>query len=176
MNIDLSTQGGLTSTVKRIVIPESQVRTGLTPITVNYGKSQVRFTPVTMNTAIFKAVDNLYNAYARITEDTSTTAARSYLTPVIRGKKQVSKVHSITFDVSSNESTRAFTQATSTLDYTIYFDAAGLTIAQKSQIQLFKYNTATATYELVSAVLDTTNNRVTARIKDAGHYVLMTNY
>lgn len=176
VNIDLSTQGGLTSTVKRIVIPESQVRTGLTPITVNYGKSQVRFTPVTMNTAIFKAVDNLYNAYARITEDTSTTAARSYLTPVIRGKKQVSKVHSITFDVSSNESTRAFTQATSTLDYTIYFDAAGLTIAQKSQIQLFKYNTATATYEVVSAVLDTTNNRVTARIKDAGHYVLMTNY
>ena len=175
VNIDLADQVKSTTNIKRMVLPEALVRTGLTAITVNYGLSQYRFAPVATNTSAFKTVADLYNAYARITEDTTMNASRSYLTPVIRGKKQVSKVHSISFDATSNEQTKAFTQLSSTMDLTLYFNPIGLTMAQKSQIQLFKYNPSTGTYSVVTATLDTTNNRVTTRIKDAGHYVLMTN-
>ena len=175
VNIDLSDEVKLTTNVKRMVLPETLVRTGLTSITVDFGTSQYRFAPVATNTATFKGVADYYAAYARITEDTSMTASRSYLTPVIRGKKQVSKVHSISFDASSNESTKAFTTLVSTMDLTIYYDPTGMTMARETQIQLYKYNASTGGYDVVVATLDTTNNRVTARIKTAGHYVLMTN-
>jgi len=103
------------------------------------------------------------------------TASRAYLVPNVRGKKQVSKVHSISFDASSNESVRAFSQLSGTMDLTLYYDQAGMTLAKESQVQLYKYNVGTGTYAVVAATLDTANNRVTVRIKDAGHYVLMTN-
>lgn len=175
VNITLADQVKATTNIKRIVLPEALVKSGLNVITVDYGTSQYRFTPVATNTTVFKGVADLYNAYARITEDTTMNASRAYLTPVVRGKKQVSKVHSISFDATSNELTRAFTQLTSTMDMTISFNPAGMTQAQKSQIQLFRYNPSTGTYAVVTATLDTVNNRVTARIRDAGHYVLMTN-
>jgi hypothetical protein len=175
VTIDLQDAVKTTTLVKRLVLPESLVKTGLTNITVNYGMSQYRFTPVTANTTTFKGVADQYNAYARITEDTTMNASRAYLTPNIRGKKQVSKVHSINFDASSNESVRAFSQLTGTMDLTLYYDATGMTMAKETQVQLYKYNVGTGTYSIVAATLDTANNRVTARIKDAGHYVLMTN-
>ena len=175
VNIDLTDTVKATTLMKRIVLPEALVRTGLSAVTVNYGMSQYRFTPVATNTTVFRGVADFYNAYARISEDTSMNASRAYLTPVIRGKKQVSKVHSISFDATSNELTRAFTQLSSTMDMTLSYNPAGLTLAQRSQIQLYKYNPSTGTYAVVAATLDTSNNRVTARIKDSGHYVLMTN-
>lgn len=175
LSVDLTETVKATTTLKRIVLPESLVKTGMTSITVNYGTSIYRFTPVSANTTAFRTVADLYDAYARITEDTSMTSARSYLTPVVRGKRQVSKVHSITFDASSNEETKAFTQLSGTMDVIFMYDEASVTMAREAQIQLYKYNARTGGYEVVPATLDTTNNRVTARIKDAGHYVLMTN-
>ena len=175
VTIDLQDAVKTTTLVKRLVLPESLVKTGLTNITVNYGNSQYRFTPVTANTTTFRGVADQFNAYARITEDTTMNASRAYLTPNVRGKKQVSKVHSISFDASSNESVRAFSQLTGTMDLTLYYDATGMTMAKETQVQLYKYNVSTGTYGIVAATLDTANNRVTARIKDAGHYVLMTN-
>ncbi len=175
VTIDLQDVVKSTTLIKRLVLPETLVKTGLTNITVNYGKSQYRFTPVTANTNTFKNVAEQYNAYARITEDTTMNASRAYLVPTVRGKKQVSKVHSISFDASSNESVRAFNQLTGTMDVTLYYDATGMTIAKETQVQLYKYNAGTGNYAVVAATLDTANNRVTARIKDAGHYVLMTN-
>ena len=76
---------------------------------------------------------------------------------------------------SSNEATNSFTTLTATMDITIAYDATGMTMARETQIQLYKYNHAKGIYEVVVATLDTANNRVTARIKEAGHYVLMTN-
>lgn len=175
LNIDVSNEVTSNTYVKRIVLPEALVRTGLTSITVNYGTSMYRFTPVATNTATFKGVADLYNAYARIVEDTTMNASRAYLTPNIRGKKQVSKVHSISFDASSNESTKAFNQLTATMDITIYYTPTGMTTSDEAQIQLYKYNQSTGTYSIVVSTVDTVNNRVTARIKDAGHYVLMGN-
>ncbi len=175
LTVDLTGTVKATTTLKRIVLPERLVKTGMTSITVDYGNSLYRFTPVSTNTSTFRTVADLYDAYARITEDTSMTSARSYLTPVVRGKRQVSKVHSITFDASSNEDTRAFTALAGTMDVIFKYDGANINMARQSQIQLYKYNTRTGNYEVVPATLDTANNRVTARIKDAGHYVLMTN-
>ncbi|OJV62970.1 MAG: hypothetical protein BGO41_09705 [Clostridiales bacterium 38-18] len=175
VNIDLSDSVTAQMTTKRILLPEGLVRTGLTSITIEFGNSQYRFTPVAANTATFRSVADLYSAYARIAEDTSMSTSRAYLTPNIRGKKQVSKVHSVSFDASSNELTKSFTQLASTMDLTLYYDATGLTTAGEAQIQMYKYNPSTGTYTAVSATVDTINNRVTARIKDSGHYVLLAN-
>lgn len=175
VSINVSDQIMATTTVKRVILPETLVKSGLNAITVNFGTSQYRFTPVSLNTPNFKAVADFYSAYARITEDTSMTAARSYLTPNVRGKKQVSKVHTIAFDASSNEETKAFTTLSAAMDISISYDATGMTMARETQIQLYKYNHAKGVYEVVVATLDTANNRVTARINEAGHYVLMTN-
>ena len=175
VTINVSDQVMATTTLKRVIMPEALVKTGLNAITVNFGTTQYRFTPVALNTTNFKAIADFYSAYARITEDTSMTVDRAYLTPSIRGKTQVSKVHTIAFDASSNEATNSFTTLTATMDITIAYDATGMTMARETQIQLYKYNHAKGIYEVVVATLDTANNRVTARIKEAGHYVLMTN-
>jgi hypothetical protein len=176
LTVDLTSRIGATTTDKRIVLPESLVRTGLTSITANLGTTLYRFTPVALNTQTFRTVADYNDAYARITEDSSMTTARAYLTPNIRGKRQVSKVYSIGFDASSNEVVEKFAALSGSLDFTLNYNATGMTLAKEMQIQLYKYNTRTGTYEVVPATLDTNGNKVSARINEAGHYVLLTNY
>lgn len=175
LTIDVTDVVQRNTEVKQIVLPESLVNTSRTSITVNTGTTVYRFTPITLNTLNYRTVANQYDAYARITEDTRMNAQRSYLTPNIRGKVQVSKVHSISFDATSNQRTLAFDTLSGTLDMVIPFDGANMTLAQKLQIQLYRYNPTTAAYEVVAATVDSNTNRVTARITQSGHYVLMTN-
>lgn len=176
LTVDLTSRIGASTTDKRIVLPEALVRNGLTSVTVNLGTTLYRFTPVALNTQTFRTVADYNEAYARITEDSSMTTARAYLTPNIRGKKQVSKVYSIGFDASSNDVVQKFTALSGSLDLTLNYNATGMTQAKEMQIQLYKYNTSTGSYQVVPATLDTNGNRVSARINEAGHYVLLTNY
>ena len=175
IELDLTSELLRNTSVKRIVLPAALVRSGMNSISVKMGDSSYRFTPVTLNTQTFRTVAAQPNAYARITEDTTNSTARGYLTPNMRGKEQVSKVHSITFDASSNRGVQAFTALSGTLDFTIHYGSAGLTQAKELQLQLYKYNPRTNSYEPVQATVDRANKRVTARITESGHFVLMTN-
>lgn len=176
LTIDLKDRVTTSTTLKQVVMPESLIKTGMTSITVDMGQTLYRFTPVSFNTQTFKNLANYYNAYARLTENSGMDASRAYLTPNIRGKKAVSKVFSIGFDVSANEDARTFQTLSGSMDITLNYNPAGLTLSKELQIQLYKYNISTGAYQPVQATLDTNLNRVTARITEAGHYVLMTNY
>lgn len=173
--VDVSDQVKSTTTIKRLVLPEALVASNLSSIIVNFGATQYRLTPVALNTSTFKSVADYYNAYARLTENTSKSTERLYLTPNIRGKKQVSKVTSIEFDASANEQVKAFSQLAGTMDVTFTYDAIGLTMSQESLVGLYRYSTKTNTYIPVAATVDTKNNRVIARIDESGDYVLLTN-
>ncbi|MGX8796573.1 IPT/TIG domain-containing protein [Fusibacter sp. JL298sf-3] len=175
LTVDMSYDLLKTTTVKRFVLPEKLVQRGMTSITVDLGTSGYRFTPVALNTQTFRTVAQREDAYARITEDTTMSRERSYLVPNIRGKKQVSKVHSISFDASGNRGVQPFNTLSGTLDFTISYADAPLTQAEALQIKLYKYDSAKGTYVPVTATVDRTNKRVTARLKTSGHYVLMTN-
>lgn len=174
--VDASDRVGAGTSIKRLILPELLVTSGYTSIRVNFGDSEYRVTPVSANTAVFRSVADYYDAYARIIEDTSMTSARSYLTPRIRGKKQISKVYSIRFDASSNEVTRSFDTLSGTMDLVMTYSDAGLTPVQKNNVQLYAYNAARGTYVYVPAAIDRTHRRVTIRLKEAGDYVLMTTY
>lgn len=176
LTIDLKDRVTTATTLKRVVMPEALIQSGMTSITVDTGQTLYRFTPVSFNTQTFKSLANYYDVYGRLTENTGMDGSRAYLTPNIRGKKAISKVFSIGFDVSGNEDARTFQTLSGTMDVTFNYNPAGLTLAKELQVQLYKYNLSTGTYQPVQATLDTNLNRVTARINEAGHYVLMTNY
>jgi len=101
---------------------------------------------------------------------------RAYLTPNIRGKKQISDVYTITFNATSDNSTKTFSTLSQSMDFSLLYDDSFITMAQESQISLYKYNSSINAYEPYTAVLEADKNRVTARIQEAGHYVLLTNY
>jgi hypothetical protein len=176
VSVDLSDDLARNTTKKVINLPETLVKQSLSNVNVNFGDSMYRFSPVIFNATAFKTIAQYYDAYASINEDTEMTLQRSYLQPSIRGKKQVSDVYSISFEASSNEQTQRFDQLTGNLDLTLFYDDKYLTMAKESQIQLYKYNSATGSYDLYTSTLDAANNSVTARINSAGHYVLLTNY
>jgi hypothetical protein len=178
LSVDLTESVDDKTQIKRFVLPEALVYSGTTSITVNAADTMYRFTPVSLNTTTFKSVASYYDAYARLTENVTMTTARSYLTSAIqalRGKKQVSKIYNISFDVSSNDVVKGYTALAGTMDVTFNYDASALTTAQEIQIQLYKYNPQTGAFEPYDDLLDTVGNRVTARIKEAGDYVLLTN-
>jgi hypothetical protein len=176
VSVDLSDELARNTKKKVINLPENIVKRSLSNVNINFGDSMYRFVPVIFNATAFKNVAQYDEAYASVKEDTEMTMQRSYLQPTIRGKKQVSDVYSISFEASSNAQTQRFDQLTGNMDLTLFYDDKYLTVAKEVQIQLYKYNSATSSYDLYTSTLDTANNSVTARINSAGHYVLLTNY
>lgn len=176
VNIDASDVVSRDTKIKMINVPENIVKSSTSNITVNFGKSVYRFAPVTLNTLTFKTMADYYDAYAQIKEDITMNQNRAYLTPNIRGKKQISDVYTITFNATSDDSTKTFSALSQSMDFSILYDDSFITMAQESQIGLYKYNSSTNAYEPYTAVIESDKNRVTARIQQAGHYVLLTNY
>ncbi|GAU77808.1 IPT/TIG domain-containing protein [Fusibacter sp. 3D3] len=162
--------------IKKISVPENLVKTNFSNITVDFGKRIYRFTPVTLNTLTFKTLADYYEAYAQITEDVTMDQNSAYLKPNIRGKKQISDVVHIQFAAVSNESIKSFDLLSQSMDVTMVYEDTFLNMAQESQIKIYKYSHAKNSYEPIEGLLDTDKNYVTARITQAGHYVLMTNY
>jgi len=176
INLDLSDDISATNTKKVITLPETSVATSLSNININFGKTYYRFAPVAFNSSDMKTLAYYYDAYAQLIEDSSMDSKRSYLTPQIRGKKQISSVYSLSFMASSDEETTGFTKLSGPIDFVISYEDTYLDMASEGQIALYKYDSTKGTYLLFNATLDTTNNSVTARITEAGHYVLLTNY
>lgn len=162
--------------IKRISVPENLVKSSSSSIMVNFGKTIYRFTPITLNTLEFKNMASYHDAYAQIVENTVMNQDRAYLTPSIRGKKQLTEVFTISFATIGGDSVKTFNKLSQSMDFGIVYDDTYISMAQESQIQLYKYNDATNKYELYESILETDSNRVTARITEAGHYVLLTNY
>jgi hypothetical protein len=176
LSLDLKDQVTSGTTLKQIVMPESLVKSGRTSITLDFGQTLYRFTPVSFGTQTFHQMAAYYDTYARLTENTQMNGARAYLTPSIRGKRQISKVYSIGFDASANEGASAFDTLSGTMDVTFNYNPQGLSLADELQIRLYKYDTRTGTYSPVEATIDTGLNRITTRINQAGHFVILTNY
>jgi len=161
---------------KYVNVPEGLVSRSLSRLAIDFGDSAYQFTPVALNSTVFKEVAQYHDAYARIKEDTSMNAQRSYLVPNIRGKKQVSDVYSISFDATSNEETKTFTALSGSIDLSLTYEDKYLTAANEAQIALYKYNSSTSNYERYDATVNTETNQVLARITASGHFVLLTNY
>lgn len=172
INIDLRPylQKGVNK--KRLLIPDRLVKSSQTSVSVSFGDSMFRITPVVLNTYEFQRVAQYEKAYAVIQEE---PASAGYLTPRIRGKKQASAIHRFGFSASANSGDTSFTNLEGSMDITLYYQTLGLSNVQQSQIQLYYYDSSRATYVLVPATLDMKNRRVIARIQKAGHYVLLTN-
>lgn len=174
LEIDLSSDLSKNAKVRRIVMPEALVENGFASISVNTGTSVIRFTPITFNTLPFKTMAQNKVAYARLIEDVTMTKEKAHLVPNIRGLKQVTPVHSISFDVSSNSGTQGFNTLMGTMDYSLSYAGVALTQAESLQLKLYRYDVNKGTYVPVQATIDRVNKRITARIKVSGHYVILT--
>lgn len=165
-NLDLTTHASYGTTQYRVSVPEALIRGGAAALNVVFGGSAVHLTPAAMRTSEFRAMDAYYDAYGNFRDVVGVKTP----TPAIRGWKAVGQVHSISFDISSNEQTKGVARLANPIEYGIKIPEG---TKNPAKVKMYRWDQASAKYLPLESRYDAKIGYVFVKIERGGYYVLM---
>ncbi len=164
-----------TKAIKRLVnIPQAVVYNGSGVYTVNYGDAVLQFMSQHLNTPNFKELSTGQSTYGQLSTELQENAYGNAMKMVIpRNQKAVSKIFTIAPYAVNNQEREMSDTFTGNIDIGLSFANMGLTAAQEKNVHMYRYDSATSKWVVVTSRVDSTQNMVFSRINRAGDYILL---
>jgi len=156
---------------KIINIPGNKVINNTSLIAIDFGDTQLQFTPISFNTQEFRELNFYNDTYARISnefiDDDYTSIIKNYLP---RGKKAISKVYRLDFYAINNIEASEIKELNGNINFGITYD--DMYLNESDNIGLFRFNGINSWNE-VNALNNETRNTLTIDAKISGYYIIL---
>lgn len=134
----------------------------------DFGATRLKVTAASLNTREFKGINGTYkNVYGSVVEDSGINAP----TPALRGRKAVTPVYRVGFEVSSDARSQTVSTLAEQFEYSIKVPARALKDASK--IEMYRYDERSGRYVKVDAVYDSNTSFMTTKSLTGGYFLLM---
>ncbi|MDM8533806.1 IPT/TIG domain-containing protein [Clostridiaceae bacterium HSG29] len=156
---------------KIINIPGNKVINNTSLIAIDFGDTQLQFTPISFNTQEFRELNFYNDTYARINnefiDNDYTSILKNYLP---RGKKAISKVYKLDFYAMNNIETSEIKELNGNINFGITYD--DMYLNESDNVGLFRFNGINSWNE-VNAIKNETRNTLTTDAKISGYYIIL---
>lgn len=154
---------------RQISIPAPLIKGKPLIVGLSTPTSHIRFSPSIFSTPNFRRLDPYYTTYGNITEQIAPTAP----TPRLRGSKQISPIHHLTFTTTTATTPHKLTNPNTSgrLDYSLHPNPTLTT--NPARAQLYRYSPQTGTYQPIPTTYNPPTNSYTTPTTLPGYYVIM---
>jgi len=156
---------------KLINVPGDKVRSNTSLIGINFGDTQIQFTPISLNTEEFRNIDFYNDSYGRIAnewvDNDYSSILKSYLP---RGKQPISKVYSLDFYALNNLEDVSIQRLNADVNFSLRYNPDYLMSGQN--VGLFRFDGSRNWVE-VDARHNESRNTLTTAARTAGKYIIL---
>lgn len=158
--------------IREVLVPKERVTSDNSLITVDYGDSKMQFMPLNLSTKEFKELYDDGTNYGRLANQILDNSYSSMAKGAIpRGMKAVTQVYQLDFGAMNGSTYKKLTSLNGNLDIEIRYSDAMVGSYKESTLALYYFDSKN--WVKVSSTINTSSNKVTARVNKPGMYILL---